>query len=300
MQVLVFGATGQVARALRRVRWPGGTSFTSLDREAADFSRPWTLGPIVSERHPDAVIIAAAYTQVDKAESEESLAHTVNAVAPGEIAKATAALAIPLIHLSTDYVFDGEKLGPYVEADPVAPIGAYGRTKLSGEVAVRGANPRHLILRTSWVYDSAGANFLRTMLRLAESRDEIRVVDDQHGHPTAAEDIADAIARVLPGFHADPDRAGTYHIPGADPTTWHGFAEAIFQELARRGLRRPRNIPIKTADYPTPARRPKNSRLSGDAFADRFGFRLRGYRAAVPVIIDEALGAAPQPLPSRP
>jgi len=300
MHVLVFGATGQVARALPRAAWPEGTRLTSLNRQAADFSRPGTLGAIVREQRPDVIVIAAAYTQVDKAESEEELAHTVNAVAPGEIAKAAATLTIPIVHISTDYVFDGEKDGPYVESDPVAPIGAYGRTKLAGEVSVRSANPQHLILRTSWVYDAAGANFLRTMLRLAENREEGRVVDDQHGHPTAADDIAGAIARILPAFRADPTTAGTYHIPGADPTTWHGFAESIFQDLARRGLRRPRNVAIKTADYPTPARRPKNSRLSGDAFAGRFGFRLRGYREAVPQVMDEALGAVAGSLPAKP
>jgi len=292
MRVLVFGASGQVARALRAARWPDGTVLVSLDRETADFARPSALGAIVREQRPNAIVIAAAYTQVDKAEIEEPLAHTVNSVAPGEIAKAASALAIPVIHLSTDYVFDGEKPGSYVESDPVAPIGAYGRTKLAGEVAVRDANTNHLILRTSWVYDAFGTNFLRTMLRLAESRDEVRVVDDQQGCPTAAEDIAGAIARVLPAFLAEPQMAGTYHIPGADPTTWHGFAELIFQELARRGLRRPRNIPISSSEYPTPARRPKNSRLSGDAFAERFGFRLRGYRTALPRVMDQALKAA--------
>lgn len=289
MHVLVFGATGQVARALRRAKWPEGTRLTSLDRKAADLARPSTLAAIVQEQRPNAVVVAAAYTQVDKAESEEPLAHIINAVAPGEIAKAAAALTIPVVHISTDYVFDGEKAGFYLESDPVAPIGAYGRTKLAGEVAVRSVNANHLILRTSWVYDAAGTNFLRTMLGLAETRDEVRIVADQQGCPTAAEDIAGAIVRVLPALRADADKAGTYHIPGSDPATWHGFAELIFQELARRGLKRPRNVAITTADYPTPARRPRNSRLSGDAFAARFGFRLRGCRAAVPKIMDEAL-----------
>ena len=211
--------------------------------------------------------------------------------APGAIAAACAALSIPVVHLSTDYVFDGEKAEPYDENDPVAPIGAYGRSKLAGEVAVRQANPKHLILRTSWVYDSAGTNFLRTMLRLAESRDEVRVVADQVGCPTAAADIADAIARILPTALADEGTYGTYHMAGSTSTSWHGFAEAIFENLAGRGMRRPRNTPITTAEYPTPARRPKNSRLSCEAFARTFGFRLRGFEAAVPRVLDQALAS---------
>src|SRR4051794_20226855 len=169
MHVLVFGSTGQVARALRRVAWPKGFQLAFLDRQGADLPRPELLGGIVREARPDAVVVAAAYTQVDTAESEEALAHTVNALAPAAVAAASAALSIPVVHISTDYVFDGEKNGAYRESDPVAPTGAYGRTKLAGEVAVRGANSNHLILRTGWVYDATGTNFLRTMLRLART-----------------------------------------------------------------------------------------------------------------------------------
>jgi dTDP-4-dehydrorhamnose reductase len=293
MRVLVFGASGQVARGLSRASWAPGTNLVQLDRAAADFSRPETLGEIVRRHRPDAVVIAAAYTQVDKAESEEPLAATVNSAAPEAIAREAAALSIPVVHISTDYVFDGEKDRPYVEDDPVAPIGAYGRTKLAGEIGVREANPQHLILRTSWVYDAQGTNFVRTMLRLAESLDEVRVVADQHGCPTAAPDIADAIARVLPVAIADKTKFGTYHMPGATGTTWNGFAEAVFANLAARGMKRPRNVAIATTEYPTPARRPMNSCLSGDAFARAFGFRLRGFEAALPAILDEALGTEP-------
>jgi dTDP-4-dehydrorhamnose reductase len=286
MRVLVFGSTGQVARALTRTNWPKETSLIALDREAADFSRPGRLGEIVRHHRPDAVIIAAAYTQVDKAESEETLADTVNAIAPGEIASAAAALGVPVVHISSDYVFDGEKDGFYVESDPVGPISAYGRSKLAGEVAVRDANPRHLILRTSWVYAAEGTNFLRSMLRLAESRDEVRIVADQHGCPTAAGDIAAAIASALPAALNDNAKFGTYHVAGADSTTWHGFAEAIFAGLAARGFRRPRNVPIGTEDYPTPARRPRNSRLSSELFTQRFGHPIPGFRTALPAILD--------------
>jgi dTDP-4-dehydrorhamnose reductase len=299
MRVLVFGRTGQVARALARTKWPDGTELTALDRQAADLSHPAALPGIVREHRPNAVIIAAAYTQVDKAESEETLAMTINAEAPEAIARASAALSIPVVHISTDYVFDGEKDGCYDEADPVGPASAYGRSKLAGEIAVRQANPRHLILRTSWVYDAAGANFVRTMLRLAEARDEVRIVSDQQGRPTAAADIAAAIAIALPAVARDNRKSGTFHAAGATSATWHGFAEAIFQGLAARGLRRPRNIPITTADYPTPARRPKNSRLSSEAFTRTFGYRLRGFEAALPEILDEALGPTSKPEPMR-
>ena len=299
MRVLVFGSTGQVARALARTKWPKETRLTALDRTAADFSRPQHLGRIVRERGPDAVVIAAAYTQVDKAECEEALANTINAVAPGEIAAATAALSIPVVHISTDYVFDGEKDVSYKETDPVGPIGAYGRTKLAGEIAVREANPKHLILRTSWVYDAAGANFLRTMLRLAESRDEVRIVADQQGCPTAAEDIAGAIECALAAAMNEAATFGTYHVAGGAATTWHGFAEAIFDGLATRGLRRPRNIPIATADYPTAARRPANSRLSSEEFARTFGFRVPGFQTALPAVLDQAVGLISQSGPAK-
>lgn len=299
MRVLVFGSTGQVARALLCTKWPEGTNLIALDRQAADLSQPDNLAAIVGRHSPDAVIIAAAYTQVDRAESEEALATTVNAVAPGAIADAAGALAIPVVHISTDYVFDGEKDSFYVEADPVGPIGAYGRTKLAGEVAVREANPRHLILRTSWVYDALGTNFLRTMLRLAETRDEVRIVADQLGCPTSATDIAAAIATALPAAMGATEKFSTYHIAGASSTTWHGFAEAIFEGLEARKLRRPLNTPITTAEYPTPAKRPRNSRLSSEAFARTFGLRPRGFEAALPEILDDALGLTSRLEPMR-
>ncbi len=293
MRVLVFGSTGQVARALARAEWPDATELVALDRAAADLAEPERLGAIVRRHAPDAVIIAAAYTQVDRAENEEPLATIVNAIAPGAIAEAAAALSIPVVHLSTDYVFNGEKDGYYEEDDPVAPVNAYGRTKLAGEIAVREANPRHLILRTSWIYGAEGTNFLRTMLRLAESRDEVRIVADQKGCPTAASDIASAIARALPVLLEQGAKAGTYHSAGGSATTWHGFAEAIFSGLATRGLRRPRNIPITTAEFPTPAQRPLNSRLSSEAFGRTFGLRLRGFEEALPTVLDAAVGGSP-------
>jgi dTDP-4-dehydrorhamnose reductase len=240
------------------------------------------------------VIVAAAYTNVDGAEGDEATAMTVNAVAPGAIARAAAALSIPVVHISTDYVFDGEKSGLYDERDAVNPINAYGRTKLAGEIGVRAANPRHLILRTSWVYSAHGTNFLKSMLRLATQNADVKVVADQRGCPTAAGDLASAIARTAPRLFDADMPWGTYHLAGGSETTWHGFAEAIFAELNARGLRRPVNRAISTAEFVRPARRPANSRLSSAAFEREFGMRLPGYEAAVPLVLDEALAKVPQ------
>jgi len=293
MHILVFGSTGQVGQAFARLRWPNDTRLTALDRQAADLSRPDTLGAIVKSHAPDAVIIAAAYTAVDAAESNEALATTINAAAPGAIARAAAELSVPVLLFSTDYVFDGEKAQAYVETDPVAPINAYGRSKLAGEIAVRAENPRHLILRTSWVYSATGTNFLRTMLRLAASKDEVRVVSDQRGCPTAASDLANAVGRILPAAMDSDGPWGTYHLAGGAETTWHGFAGAIFKELRARGMPIPVNTPIKTIDYPTPAGRPENSSLSSEKFARTFGVRLSGYSASLTKIVDEALASQP-------
>ncbi len=291
MHVLVFGSTGQVARELARSKWAEGTTLTHLDRQAADLSEVEALAGIVDAKAPDAIIIAAAYTRVDGAESDEASAMAVNAHGPAAIAGAAAERSIPVVYFSTDYVFDGTKDGPYEETDPVRPINAYGRSKLAGENAIRTANPRHLILRTSWVYSAHGSNFLTSMLRAAKSRDEVRVVSDQWGCPTAAGDLADTVAGIMPALVSGEAPSGTYHLAGGMEATWHGFAEAIFETLAARGLKRPANVPIATADYPTEAARPRNSRLSSQRFARDFGARLKGYRCALPAVLDEALAA---------
>ena len=290
MRVLVFGSTGQVGRELARAIWPAGTELISLNRAAADFANPQSLGALVDAHAPDAVVIAAAYTAVDKAEAEEGLATRINAEAPGAIAAAAARNAAPVIHFSTDYVFDGEKDGFYTETDPVAPKSAYGRTKLAGEELVRAANTRHFIFRTSWVYSAHGTNFVRTMLRLAETRDEVGVVSDQHGCPTAAADIAHAMARIVPKVLESATSAGLYHLAGSSATTWHGFAEAIFSKYAARGFRRPRNTAISTREYPTAAVRPKNSRLDCRKLAQEFGITMPGFEAAIGPVLDELLG----------
>jgi dTDP-4-dehydrorhamnose reductase len=293
MRVLVFGSTGQVARELSRAAWPKETVLTFLDRRAADLSQPQALGAIVRAHTPDAVVIAAGYTKVDAAENDEATAHAMNAESPAAIARATAELSVPVIYLSTDYVFDGAKDGFYDEDDPVRPLNAYGRSKAAGEKQVRAANPKHLILRTSWVYSAHGANFLLAMLKRAKEAGEVRIVADQRGCPTAASDLAAAIAQAVPMLVAGRGAFGTFHAAGSSDTTWHGFAEAIFSALAARGLPRPKNLPISTADYPTPAKRPQNSRLSSARFAEAFGITLRGYAEAMPSVLDEALSALP-------
>jgi dTDP-4-dehydrorhamnose reductase len=257
------------------------------------------MAAIVRRHAPDAVIIAAAYTAVDAAEGEESLAMTINARAPEVIAREAAALSAAVVYFSTDYVFDGEKATPYEEIDTVGPLNAYGRSKLAGECGVRAANPRHLILRTSWIYSAGGTNFLRTMLRLATGSEEIRVVNDQVGCPTSADDIAAATARLL-ATTKDNGRWGTYHMAGGSSTSWHGFAEAIFGELAARGMRRPRNRPVPTSEYPKPARRPRNSRLSSEKLACTFDIRLPGFEAVLPAIVAAALDPTPALAETRP
>jgi dTDP-4-dehydrorhamnose reductase len=291
MRVLIFGSTGQVAQALARTEWPRGTILASLDRRTADLSRPDELGAILRKHDPNIVIVAAAYTNVDAAEREEELATRVNAAAPEAIARQAATLSVPVVHLSTDYVFDGEKSGYYEEQDPARPVNAYGRSKLAGEIAVRAANPRHLILRTSWVYSASGANFFHTMLQQAESRDEVRVVADQRGCPTSADDLARAIVRIVPDLLKADRPWGTYHLAGGSETSRHGFAEAIFERLEARGYRRPLNKAIASADFPSSARRPRNGRLSSERFAKEFGVKLPGYEASLPAVVDAALAA---------
>lgn len=287
--VLVFGSTGQLARELARAEWAAGTRLTFLDRAAADLRQAMTLAPVVRRHRPDIVIVAAAYTAVDRAESEESLAFAVNAEAPAAIAAAAAKLSIPVIYLSTDYVFDGEKRGRYEEDDPTRPLGAYGRSKRAGEEMVRSANPCHIVLRTSWIFSVHGSNFVRTMLRLAETRDEVRIVGDQRGCPTAAASLAAAIARLVPTLLQPAAPSGTFHLASPSDATWHSFAEAIFSGIAARGGRRPRNLAIPTSDYPTPARRPLNSRLSSRRIGEDLGISLPGWEESLARILDELL-----------
>lgn len=276
MRILVTGREGQVASALAEEAPAHGHEIIRLGRPEFDLAKPEGIRAALEAHRPDVVVSAAAYTAVDQAESEPDLAMAVNGTAPGVIAAAAAELGLPIIHLSTDYVFDGLKPAPYVETDITGPQGAYGRTKLAGEQAVAAANPRHVILRTAWVYAHGGKNYVRTMLRLAADRPELRVVSDQLGCPTYATDLARAILEIsgkLAGGEAGDERFGVFHASGTGDTSWAGFASAIFEVAQGHGWAVSGVVPIATADYPTPARRPANSRLDCNRLQKVYGIR---------------------------
>ncbi len=280
--LLVFGQTGQVARELAR-RVPGAVF---LGRDQADLSEPAACAAAIRGAAPAVVINAAAWTAVDRAETEEGAARVVNAAAPGAMAAECAARGIPFLHVSTDYVFDGSGSRPWRPDDPTGPLGAYGRGKLDGEAAVRGAGGCHAILRTSWVFSAHGANFVKTMLRLAETRDRLTVVADQIGGPTPAGDIAAALLAMAAQMQADPAKAGTYHFAGAPDVSWAGFAREIFAQAGRAVT--VEDIP--TSAYPTPARRPANSRLDCTSLTDTFGIPRPDWRAGLAGVLTD-LGA---------
>jgi dTDP-4-dehydrorhamnose reductase len=265
-----------VASALTEEAPAHGHEIIRLGRPEFDLAKPEGIRAALEAHRPDVVVSAAAYTAVDQAESKPDLAMAVNGTAPGVIAAAAAELGLPIIHLSTDYVFDGLKPTPYVETDITGPQGTYGRTKLAGEQAVAAANPRHVILRTAWVYSHGGKNFVRTMLRLAADGPELRVVSDQLGGPTYATDLARAIlaiAPTLPARQAGDDGIGVFHASASGDTSWAGFANAIFERAVAEGLPAARIMPIATADYPTPAQRPANSRLNCNKLHRVYGIR---------------------------
>lgn len=283
MRVLVFGQSGQVASELAR-RMPGDMQATFLSRAEADLSRPETCAAAVLAGDWDAVINAAAWTAVDRAEAEEDAALTVNARAPQAMARAAEARRIPFLHLSTDYVFDGAGMAPFTPGHPTGPLGAYGRTKLAGEEAVRAVGGNALILRTSWVVSAHGANFVKTMLRLGRERDSLSVVADQIGGPTPAQAIADALIMAARAMR-DGQKGGTHHFAGAPEISWAGFARAI---MAGAGLTC-RIDEISTSAYPTPARRPLNSRLDCSAFTAEFGIARPDWRDGLGHILKELL-----------
>lgn len=283
MRVLIFGRTGQVGRELGRIAWRPGVTVQQLDRSECDLATPAAAGGKVLEMRPDVVINAAAHTAVDRAESEPDLAAAINHGSPSAMADACRAIGAKLIHLSTDYVFDGKKRVPYVEDDPVAPLSVYGRSKHVGEAAIRARLAEHIILRTSWVFASHGSNFVRTMLRVAKERTELRIVADQWGAPTAARDIAHAIAAIVDRIAAGRGAWGTFHFTSGEPTTWFVFAEAIF---ALRGAG-PRLVPVTTEEYKTPARRPLYSVLNCARVGKYYGFAQPCWRAALADVMGE-------------
>ncbi len=290
MRLVVTGHQGQVASALHALAGDSGIDVVLLGRPTLDLERPDTLAPVLSAARPDVVVSAAAYTAVDQAESDPERAHAVNAVAPGMLARAAADLGAPIIHLSTDYVFDGQKPTPYLESDATGPQTAYGATKLAGEVAVRAANPAHVVLRTAWVYAPHGKNFVRTMLQLAQTRDRVSVVADQLGNPTSALDIAQGVIRVARKLHGGEGPAGVYHMTAGGEASWADFARAIFAGARRRGAAWAEVDPIASVNYPTPARRPPNSRLACAKIAADYDVRLPSWPVALDRCLDRLCG----------
>ncbi|GAB3377486.1 dTDP-4-dehydrorhamnose reductase [Lysobacter fragariae] len=294
MKILLLGGNGQVGHELQRslaslgevvVTTRDGRLASGAACEALDLYAPETFAALMDRTAPDVVVNATAHTAVDRAEDEPDLAFKANAHAPAELARLCAQRHATLVHYSTDYVFDGSGTRPYREDEPTAPLGVYGASKLAGEQGIQASGAKHLILRTAWVYATRGSNFLRTMLRVGAEREELRVVADQRGSPTPAWLISDVTAHVLKQGIVE---SGIRHLVASGETSWHGFAEAIFDEAVQRGLmtRRPRVVPITTADYPTRARRPAYSVLDSTQLSAEYGLSLPGWRAALTATLD--------------
>lgn len=297
MKILLLGANGQLGWELQRSLAPLG-ELIALGREGtgaypADLAQPERLPALVEHLAPDVIVNAAAHTAVDKAESEPELARAINATAPGVLARAAAARGAWLLHYSTDYVFDGSGQQPRAEDAATGPLGVYGQTKLEGEEAIRASGCRHLILRTSWVYAARGGNFAKTMLRLAQERERLTVIDDQIGAPTGADLLADLSAHALRGALADPAKAGTYHAVAAGETSWHGYARFVIDTARALRPDLPLKVhtidPVPTSAFPTPARRPHNSRLSTKKLQDAFGLHLPYWQTGVRRLLQEIL-----------
>ncbi|THF72186.1 MAG: dTDP-4-dehydrorhamnose reductase [Methylophaga nitratireducenticrescens] len=284
MKILLIGAQGQVGFQLQRSLACLGQlhSTTRLDLDLSDIS---AIRSLTNDVKPDLIVNAAAYTAVDKAEQETELARQINTIAPAIFAEQAKKLAIPLVHYSTDYVFDGSKNSPWIETDVTGPLSHYGLTKLEGEQAILESECDHLIFRTSWVYDRRGHNFLNTMLRLAEERDQLNIVDDQIGTPTWSRHIADVTALALAQQHHNEafwkQNSGIYHLSAAGQTSWKGFAEAIFKLAEKDGRRVPKVNGIPTTDYPTPAKRPLNSLMDNSKLQQHFGLQLPDWQQSL-------------------
>jgi dTDP-4-dehydrorhamnose reductase len=292
MRVLVIGRTGQIATELLPRLAAAGHESLALEPPEFDLTDATQVAAAFDRSRPEAVVNCAAYTAVDKAEEQRALAFAVNATGPRLLGEAAARAGIPVVHYSTDYVFDGAKGAPYAETDAPNPVGAYGASKLAGELLLHLAQPRTVTLRTAWVCSPHGGNFVKTMLRFGKERPEMRVVADQHGAPTFAADLADAAVALLPRLAAAPAGDpvfGVTHLTGTPYTTWHGFAQAIFAAAARRGQPAPKLTAIGTADYPTPARRPANSRLDCSRAATVLGIPPRDWREGLERCLDQLM-----------
>lgn len=307
VRILLFGRNGQVGWELQRSLAPLG-ELVALGAQAegglcGDLRDLEGLARTVAQVRPDAIVNAAAYTAVDRAESEPELARTVNALAPGVLAQAARGAGVPLVHYSSDYVFDGSGRRPWVETDPTGPLGVYGRTKLEGEQRIAEAQPWHLVLRTSWVHAARGDNFARTMLRLAAQRDRLRVVDDQFGAPTGAELLADVTAHALRALLADRARAGLYHVAAAGETSWHGYARFVLDHARRAGLALragPESVEaVPSSAFPAAAPRPHNSRLDTTRLRSTFGLVLPPWEQGLRRMLQETAPEPPPP-PSLP
>lgn len=288
MKILITGKNGQVGWELQRTLAPLG-EVVAVDRQALDLTSPDAIRALIREIKPALIVNPAAYTAVDKAESEPELAMAVNGIAPGIMAEEAKKLGAAMIHYSTDYVFDGSHTAPYVETDTPCPINVYGRTKLAGEQAIQASGIPHLILRTSWVYGSRGKNFLLTVLRLAGERDELKIVDDQIGAPTSSRMIAEATAQIIAQTRGElTEASGLYHLTAGGQTSWHGFTAAILENRARQsGAAKPRLSPIPTSAYPLPAPRPHYSVMSNDKLRNTFGVAIPAWEIGLDLCMAE-------------
>lgn len=292
--VVTGGPNGQVLQSLVEQGHAAGHEIVALGRPDLDLAAgDDAIAAALAATGPEAVVSAAAYTTVDKAEDEPDLAFTINARGAGAIALAASELGVPLVHLSTDYVFSGSKASPYTELDATGPVSVYGASKLAGEEAVLAAHKDAVILRTAWVYSPFNANFVKTMLRLAEDRDELSVVADQHGNPTSALDIADAILKILPKLQGSvgSELSGIFHLTGQGDTTWAEFAQAIFSASGALGGPTASVRPIGSSDYPTRAKRPANSRLDNSKLAKTFGLRLPAWKHSLERVVTRLVRA---------
>ena len=297
MKILLFGKNGQVGWELQRALAPLG-EVIALDADStglsADFSKPESLVATVREVAPHWIVNAAAHTAVDKAESESDLARAINATAPGVLAREAAAMGAWLMHYSTDYVFDGSGSTARAEDAPTGPLGVYGATKLEGEELIRASGCQHLIFRTSWVYAARGGNFARTMLKLAQERDALKVIDDQIGAPTGADLLADLTAHAMRSVALQPQHGGTYHAVASGHTSWHGYATHVIENARSRGVpirvAREAIAAVPTSAFPTPARRPANSRLDTQKLRNTFGLQLPDWQSGVDRMLAEVLG----------